>query len=148
MAGLWSTAGFALRALSTHMMREDAVYVPMQLLIILAPVWLNAFIYMVLGRMVHFFIPEQKCLGIKARKLTVIFLCLDIFSFIVQGAAGSLTSSEDPELIRIGINVCKLFLQDVHTHWNTDTGKTWEALEYRNYSSLYLRASRYASTTK
>lgn len=148
MAGLWSTAGFALRALSTHMMREDAVYVPMQLLIILAPVWLNAFIYMVLGRMVHFFVPEQKCFGIKARKLTVIFLCLDIFSFIVQGAAGSLTSSEDPELIRIGINVCKSCLQNVRARWDTDTAKTWEVSECRNSSSLSLRASQCASTTK
>lgn len=107
----------------------------MQLLIILAPLWLNAFIYMVLGRMIHFFIPEQKCFGFKARKLTVIFLLLDIFSFIVQGAAGSLMSSEDVQLVKIGTNVCKLFPQHVHSNWDANAAKTWEASVYRNYSS-------------
>ncbi|KAL1953953.1 hypothetical protein VTO42DRAFT_1999 [Malbranchea cinnamomea] len=106
MAGLWSIAGFALRALSTRMMRDMGPFIPMQLLIILAPLWLNAFVYMVLGRMIHFFIPDQRCFGIKARRLTVIFLLLDIFSFLVQGVAGSLMSSEDsPDLVKIGIKI-------------------------------------------
>lgn len=116
MAGTWSTAGFALRAVSTRMMREEGIFIPMQLLIILAPLWLNAFIYMVLGRMIHFFLPERRCFGIAARRLTVIFLLLDIFSFLVQGASGSLMSSDTADLVRIGTNVCQFVPSQAGRH--------------------------------
>lgn len=83
-------------------------FIPQQLLIILAPIWLNAFVYMVLGRMIHFLIPEQKIFGVSARRLTLIFVLLDVFSFLIQGSSSSLMSSDNsPHLVRIGINVCK-----------------------------------------
>ncbi|WEW55128.1 hypothetical protein PRK78_000556 [Emydomyces testavorans] len=95
MASLWETAGFALRAYSTQRLRSLEIFAPAQILIILAPLWLNAFVYMVLGRMIYFFLPEKKCFGISARKLTLLFVLLDITAFLAQGAAGSLLSGEN-----------------------------------------------------
>jgi hypothetical protein len=45
---------------------------------------INAFLYMTLGRMVQFFVPEQSLIRISARRFGLIFVCLDILAFIVQ----------------------------------------------------------------
>ncbi|EEP82546.1 predicted protein [Uncinocarpus reesii 1704] len=86
-------------------LRSLGPYIPAQILIILAPLWLNAFIYMVLGRMIYFFLPEQKCFGISAKRLTLIFVILDVTAFLVQGSASSLLSSDDPNTMNIGKNL-------------------------------------------
>lgn len=38
----------------------------------------NAYDYMVLGRMIHFFLPEQKILKVAARRVTLYFVLFDI----------------------------------------------------------------------
>ena len=78
MAGVWQSVGFAIRAAATQHQQALFLYVPSQILILLAPLWINAFIYLVFGRMVWFFLPEQKVIGIKARWLTVIFVLSDV----------------------------------------------------------------------
>jgi hypothetical protein len=40
--------------------------------------WINAFVYMVMGRMIYFYIPDQQIYGIKAIKLAKIFVWLDV----------------------------------------------------------------------
>jgi hypothetical protein len=61
---------------------------------------------MTLGRMIHFFLPDQKLAGISARRFGVLFVCLDIFAFLVQ-AAGALMSSaqEDGSLVMTGLHI-------------------------------------------
>jgi hypothetical protein len=61
---------------------------------------------MTLGRMIHFFLPDQKLVGITARRFGVIFVCLDIFAFLVQ-AAGALMSSaqEGGSLLMTGLHI-------------------------------------------
>ncbi|KAI1979432.1 hypothetical protein LOZ53_000678 [Ophidiomyces ophidiicola] len=103
MASAWETLGFALRSYSTQNLRSLGPFVPSQLLIILSPLWLNAFVYMVLGRMIYFFLPEKKCFGITAKKLTLIFVLLDITAFLVQGSAASMLSGDNKKLVKIGI---------------------------------------------
>lgn len=108
MGALWETLGFALRSYSTQTLDSTGPYIPAQILIVLAPLWLNAFIYMVLGRMIHFFLPDKRCFGISARRLTLIFVILDVFAFLIQGASSSMLSSDDPKLINIGKNICMI----------------------------------------
>lgn len=107
MAGIWETAGFALRTAGTQDLFQLGFFIPSSMLIVLAPLFLNAFIYMVLARMIHFFIPDRRCFGISATKLSRIFVSLDIFAFLVQASSSSLMSSTDPKVSRIGINVCE-----------------------------------------
>lgn len=70
------------------------IYVGQFLLILLAPLWINAFVYMVLGRMIHFFLDDDKVFGMRARRITLIFVLFDIIAFIVQCAGGATTSGQ------------------------------------------------------
>ncbi|OJD25802.1 hypothetical protein ACJ73_02819 [Blastomyces percursus] len=105
MAALWETGGFAFRIESAKRIVGLWHVIPQQLLIVLAPVWLNAFVFMVMGRMIYFFIPEKKIFGITAQRITLVFVMLDVFSMLVQASSSSLMSSEDPKMAKIGINI-------------------------------------------
>ncbi|ODH23742.1 hypothetical protein ACO22_05361 [Paracoccidioides brasiliensis] len=107
MAALWETAGFTFRIISAHKIIGLWHFIPQQLFVVLAPVWLNAFVFMVMGRMIYFFIPEKKIYGVSAKRITVVFVALDVFSMIVQASSSSLMTSDDGDLVKIGINVCK-----------------------------------------
>ena len=61
---------------------------------------------MTLGRMIYFYLPEQKIFGIKARRLAMYFVLLDIVSFIIQGVGGSMISpTADKNVILTGIHL-------------------------------------------
>ena len=49
----------------------------------LAPLWINAYVYMVLGRMVYNFTTSAKILGVKAWRFGLYFVLLDIV-FVLQ----------------------------------------------------------------
>jgi hypothetical protein len=107
MGTLWETLGFILRTLAIYNATNSGYAIASQLLILLSPLWINAFDYMVLGRMVYFFLPDQRIWGIRATRLTLIFVLLDIGSFLVQGAGGSMLSgnpSHSQEML--GIHIC------------------------------------------
>ncbi|PGH18059.1 hypothetical protein AJ79_00686 [Helicocarpus griseus UAMH5409] len=105
MSCLWETAGFAFRIVSAQRIRGLWHFIPQQLFIILAPVWLNAFVYMVMGRMIYFFIPEKKIFGVSAKRITLVFVLLDILSMLVQAASSSLMTSDDARVADIGLKV-------------------------------------------
>lgn len=61
---------------------------------------------MVVGRMIYCFLPEKKVYGVKAVWLAKFFIWLDIFSFIVQAAGGSMLSNQDGgSVVKIGMRV-------------------------------------------
>ncbi len=61
---------------------------------------------MTLGRMIHFFLPEQKLVGISARRFGVLFVCLDIFAFIVQAAGAIIASIQDGgSIVMTGLHI-------------------------------------------
>lgn len=57
---------------------NDTVYSIWFILILVAPLWTNAFVYMVVGRMVWTFLPNHKLGGIKAWRFGMGFVILDI----------------------------------------------------------------------
>ncbi|DAA73431.1 TPA_exp: putative RTA1 domain protein [Trichophyton benhamiae CBS 112371] len=105
VGGAWEAIAYGLRAAGAKNIYQKGFGLPHHILIALAPLWINAYVYMVLGRMVHFFLPDKRCFGISARRLTVIFVCLDIFAFLTQGASTSLLNSDSASSIKIGINL-------------------------------------------
>jgi len=63
---------------------------------------------MTLSRLIHFLLPEQKVIKLKATWLTKIFVWLDVVSFIVQAGGGSMMSNSGDtpaNIIRIGQQV-------------------------------------------
>jgi len=108
MAATWETAGFILRILSTRHQLSLGLYIPEELLILLAPIWINAFDYMVLGRMIYYFLPEQKVLGIHATRFTRYFVLMDILAFAIQGTGGSIMSGgpdESMKAVKTGLHI-------------------------------------------
>lgn len=108
MAGAWETAGFILRILSTRNQLSLGLYIPEELFILLAPLWINAFVYMTLGRMIHYFLPEQQVFGIKASKFSVYFICADIVAFLVQAVGGTIASGgpgQPASTVMLGIHI-------------------------------------------
>ena len=85
MGATWEFLSFGIRTAGTKMQQSTALATASQLLVLLAPMWVNAFVYMVLGRMIYFFVPEQQVWGIKGIKIAKIFVWLDVLSFITQG---------------------------------------------------------------
>lgn len=78
MGALWETLSFASRILSAHKPTDKGVYDASFLLLIIAPLLINAFDYMLLGRMVTYYLPQNRLAGIKGSKMGVIFVCFDI----------------------------------------------------------------------
>ena len=78
MGGLWETCSFALRVISARNPTHKGSYDGSFLLLIISPLLINAFDYMLLGRMVQFFLPENRLLGIKGPMMGVLFVCCDV----------------------------------------------------------------------
>ncbi|RKL40738.1 hypothetical protein BFJ70_g5167 [Fusarium oxysporum] len=103
MGAAWETIGFAFKTLGSRNQQNMTYLIWGQLFFLLAPLWINAFVYMAVARMVYFRMPDRKLLGIKAIRMTFLFVWLDIILFLVQGAGGSmLSNNDDMNVIRIG----------------------------------------------
>ncbi|KAJ0287442.1 hypothetical protein CBS470a_005406 [Colletotrichum nupharicola] len=56
----------------------------------------NAFAYMTLGRMIHFFHPSRSLLRVPATFFAALFVALDVVSFIIQLVGGSMAGPTAP----------------------------------------------------
>lgn len=90
MAASWEMGAFILHAYGSQDQQAQGYATGHQVLFLLAPVWLNAFVYMTFARMVYFFRPggEPRVCYIPARWLGRIFVVADIATFIVQATGG------------------------------------------------------------
>ncbi|KAF8817168.1 hypothetical protein BYT27DRAFT_7237618 [Phlegmacium glaucopus] len=167
MGAAWETASFILRILGTRNQQEVVFAIVSPILFLLAPLWINAFDYMILGRMVYYFLPERELYHIPATRFSVIFVSLDIVSFLVQATGGVIVSgtNESAHLLKIGqwiyiggVGVQQLFivlflamvirfhrrileLEVKGTLW--ESGKIhWRWLLYALYASLALISMR------
>jgi hypothetical protein len=78
MGGLWETCSYAFRILSARNPTHKASYDASFLLVLLAPVSVNAFDYMVLGRLLTSFLHGKTVLRIKGSIMGKLFVCFDI----------------------------------------------------------------------
>ncbi|KAJ7726270.1 RTA1 like protein-domain-containing protein [Mycena maculata] len=85
MAGTWETAGLIMRVLSVLHTTSAAYGTPSQLLILLAPLWINAFLYVVMSRFVYF----------SARRLSLCFVLFDITAFLMQATGGTMINPDN-----------------------------------------------------
>ncbi|KAB5585202.1 RTA1 like protein-domain-containing protein [Coniochaeta sp. 2T2.1] len=106
MGALWETLAFILHALGS-LKQQNLGYAPGHaILYLLAPLWINAFVYMTVARMIYFFVPEQKIGGIKSTSLSKIFVAADIVTFLVQAVGGSMASpGAETGTIKTGLTV-------------------------------------------
>ncbi|KAJ5657867.1 uncharacterized protein N7484_001516 [Penicillium longicatenatum] len=88
-SGLIQTLTYIFRVLSILNPASYPDYAAWFVLILIAPLWTNAFVYMVMGRMVWNFTDDARVLRMRPWQFGLIFVILDIIAFIVQvyGAA-------------------------------------------------------------
>ena len=78
MSALWQLIAYILRIISINTPTNLADYATWFVLILVAPLWTNAFVYMALGRMVWNFTRQARVFRITAWHFTSIFVLLDI----------------------------------------------------------------------
>jgi hypothetical protein len=121
MAGIWETSGLILRVLSVLNTTSPAFGIPSQLLILLSPLWINAFLYVLMARLIYFFVPERHVGGISARRLSLCFVLLDITcalfvslpdgslrfcsAFLMQAVGGTMMSGDSAKTTLLGIHI-------------------------------------------
>ena len=96
MGSIWETISFTARSISTKHQQSAGLELISSLFVLLAPLWINAFSYMVLARMIHFFLPSHS-LFIPASVLSLIFVSLDFVSFVIQIVGGSYAGPTSPQ---------------------------------------------------
>ncbi|KAG9254331.1 putative RTA1 domain protein [Emericellopsis atlantica] len=107
MGSLWELMAFIMRALFAKDQSSEAYDTCHVIFFLLAPIWVNAFIYMTLGRLVHFFIPNRRLGGLPAKRFGLVFVWLDITAFAVQlvGAAFTTGSDNSAETTMRGVHI-------------------------------------------
>ncbi|KAB8304782.1 hypothetical protein EYC80_004130 [Monilinia laxa] len=108
IGGLFEAIGYVGRLLSSQQDYGDWTtppYVMQSLLILLAPAFFAASIYMVLGRIIVLTDGEQYSI-IPARWLTKLFVFGDVISFLMQSTGGGmLASSKTKSKVKTGENI-------------------------------------------
>ena len=76
--GCWMGNGLLRLPHSQHWQPNESFCTAWFLLMLLAPLWINAYIYMALGRMVYNFTSSARILKLKAWRFGLYFVLLDI----------------------------------------------------------------------
>ncbi|CAH0024460.1 unnamed protein product [Clonostachys rhizophaga] len=102
----WELLAFILRTVGSKDQQNTAYAIAGELFFLLAPLWINAFVYMTAARVVYYAVDDQSVWRIKATWLTQIFVWIDVVCFIIQAGGGVLMSNDgaesDQNLIDIG----------------------------------------------
>ncbi|KAI9707846.1 MAG: hypothetical protein M1820_004452 [Bogoriella megaspora] len=107
IAAAWQAVAFIFRAIAIHKPYSDGPYTIYFILILTGPLWINAYVYMVMGRMVYNFIPDKRLCKIKAWRFGLLFVLLDITAFLVQLGGAAIASGNDssPNTILLGLHI-------------------------------------------
>ncbi|KAL7622595.1 hypothetical protein AAE478_008105 [Parahypoxylon ruwenzoriense] len=160
MASFWETMAYLFRTVSTRHQNITGIYLVFQVFILLSPLWVNAFDYMVLGRMIYFFIPSHRMFNIPANVLAAAFVTFDFAAFVIQlvggGQAGPTAPPEEQlraiHLYMGGIGLQQFFImlfvvfavkfqlemRDMESHRTPQTNWRygWRPLLFTLYASL------------
>ncbi|KAI1775987.1 RTA1 like protein-domain-containing protein [Hypoxylon cercidicola] len=116
MASAWETIAYLFRTVSTRHQQSTGIYLVFQIFILLSPLWVNAFDYMVLGRMIYLFVPSHEVFNIPAPTLAAAFVIFDFVAFLIQLAGGSMAgpaAPADEQLRAIHIYMAGIGLQQL-----------------------------------
>jgi hypothetical protein len=106
MAALWETGAYAFRALGSKDQQSSGIATVAQILVLVAPIWVNAFAYMVFARIVHFYSPTRKVWVLSPSILALVFVTLDIVSFVIQLVGGGMAGpGASPDAQKKGLNI-------------------------------------------
>lgn len=90
MSGAMQTVTYIFRILSILSPASYSYYATWFILILVAPLWTNAFVYMVMGRMVWNFSDDARVLHVRPWRFGLFFVLLDIVSVPFSSIYGSM----------------------------------------------------------
>ena len=96
MSGIWQTITYIFRTISIANPAATGTYIAWFTLILVAPLWTNAFIYMVFGRMVWNFVEVRRVWSFKAWHFGLSFVLLDILAFVIQAYGAASAAGDVP----------------------------------------------------
>ncbi|KUJ14207.1 uncharacterized protein LY89DRAFT_736254 [Mollisia scopiformis] len=106
ISGLLQVATFVFRLISIEHPSSSGAYAAYFVLMI-APLFTNAVVYMVMGRMTWNFIPDAKLYNVTAWRFGTLFVILDIFALFVQlsGASSAAGDNKTDAQILKGLHI-------------------------------------------
>ncbi|PNP45951.1 hypothetical protein THARTR1_10877 [Trichoderma harzianum] len=109
MSGIWQVLTYIFRTVSIQQPDSFNYYATWFILILIAPLWTNAFVYMVFGRMVWNYTDDRRVWRVKAQHFGFVFVLLDIVSFVIQvyGAAKATAKDAPTDKLRIIFRICE-----------------------------------------
>ncbi|KAJ6049153.1 uncharacterized protein N7446_007520 [Penicillium canescens] len=115
IGGLFEACGYVARFVSAEESPNWTTkpYIAQSLMLLLAPAFFAASIYMILGRIIHL-LNGASCSLVRPSWLTKIFVAGDVLSFFIQsGGGGILATAKDKSKVNLGNNmiVVGLFVQ-------------------------------------
>jgi len=78
MGGLWETGALVTRALAVVEPTSEGLFDTQFALVLISPLWINAFIFVLLGRLVYYYLPSKKLLGMRTWAFGLIFVLCDV----------------------------------------------------------------------
>lgn len=107
MSGIWQTLTYIFHTASVQVPDGYSLYAAWFVLILMAPLWTNAFVYMLFGRIVWNFTSSKRVGWLKARHVGVFFVILDLIAFIIQvyGAARATTKNAPQDIMYQGLHI-------------------------------------------
>jgi hypothetical protein len=78
MGALWETGAYVTRALAIAQPTSEPIWDTQYSLVLIAPLLIIAYLYMLLGRMVHFFLDAPRLCGIAPRFFAPMFILFDL----------------------------------------------------------------------
>lgn len=94
MGAAWETLAFILHSLGAKDQQNLGYSTSWTLLFLLAPLWINGFVYMTFARMVLYWHPENRVAGLRSNIIAGFFVFADIFSFLIQAVGGVMATSD------------------------------------------------------
>lgn len=94
MGAAWETGSYIFGIPAIDQPTNVGFYSPWSILIPLTPLWINAYVYMILGRMVYNFISSARVLHVKAWRFGLIFVLLDIWLVTLSALAISFRTTD------------------------------------------------------
>ncbi|KAK6851040.1 hypothetical protein PG995_009691 [Apiospora arundinis] len=109
IGGLCQVTGYAMRAYSTRHHQDIGIFATSTSLIILAPIFVAAGNYLLIGRLIRAVLPSSRhrIFKVPAQRLTRIYVSFDVVCLCVQSSGSSLASSVGwiGQLADIGMNI-------------------------------------------
>ncbi|KAI9350564.1 RTA1 like protein-domain-containing protein [Zopfochytrium polystomum] len=100
---LLEVIGFVARELAADHPFDNGLYAMQQFLIIIAPVFFAASLYLILKHIIH--VVDDALSPLKPKLIGLVFVGFDVLSFVVQGAASGLIVGADTNLDAINLGV-------------------------------------------